>query len=210
MPASSLIPELFTHILQEAVTHFLQLDPHSADYLAPLAGRLIVLKLMPMNWQISLCPSETAISICTDYYGEPDVVFTGSVLAFARLSLSKSPRRALFAGDAMIEGDMKVAAHFQNLFERFEINWEGRLSQFIGEGFASRLTHDLRTVNFWGRETLQAWGANIAEFAQEESRTVPAPAEAEAFFSDVDTLRADYDRLEARFNRVSTKLADTA
>ena len=39
---------------------------------------------------------------------------------------------------------------------------------------------------------------NTAEYLQEESRALPAPLEAQGFYSDVERLRDDVERLAAR------------
>jgi len=201
MAASSLLPELFAGLLRDAVTRFLKLDPNSPQYLAPLSGKVICIRLTPLNLRIYLCPDETAIDILPSFGGEPDVTLSGSPLAFARMGLSDSPRRALFEGEVIVEGDMTAAQRFQTLFERLDIDWESLLARLTGKTLAARLVDDLRNAHAWGKDTLDAWRMNIAEYFQEESRELPADAEAEWFYEDVDTLRADYDRLEARVLR---------
>jgi ubiquinone biosynthesis protein UbiJ len=46
---------------------------------------------------------------------------------------------------------------------------------------------------------------NAAEYLQEESRAVPAALEAEAFYSDVERLRDDVERAEARLVRLERR-----
>ena len=67
-------------------------------------------------------------------------------------------------------------------------------SDFLGQG------------KQWFAETGEAMQENVSEYVQEESRVLPAQAEADMLFDDVDTLRADYDRLEARVKRIQKKL----
>jgi ubiquinone biosynthesis protein UbiJ len=204
MPASSLFPEVFSGVLRDAITQFLRLDPNSPSYLAPLSGKVICLNLLPMNWRFYLCPNVNGIEILPSFGGEPDVTLTGSPLAFARMGLSDSPRRALFAGDIVVEGDMTTASRFQALFERLDIQWESLLTQVTGETLAACLAFDLRSLHAWGKDTLNAWQMNVAEYLQEESRELPAEAEAALFYADVDTLRADAERLEARILRLES------
>ncbi len=205
MPASSLFPEVFAGVLRDAVTRFLRLDPKSPQYLEPLSGKVICLRLTPMDWRIYLCPEASAMDIRPDYSGSPDVTLTGSPLAFARMGLSDAPRRALFAGEIVVEGDMTSAQRFQSLFERLDIDWESLLARFTGQGIAARIAEDFRTAHAWSKDTLDTWRMNVGEYLQEESRELPAEAEAELFYADVDTLRADFDRLEARIMRLEQK-----
>jgi ubiquinone biosynthesis accessory factor UbiJ len=44
-----------------------------------------------------------------------------------------------------------------------------------------------------------------AEYRQVESRSVPAQLEAQAFYSDVERLRDDVERLAARLARLSLR-----
>jgi ubiquinone biosynthesis protein UbiJ len=208
MPASSLFPELFAGVLRKAVTRFLRLDPNSPQYLAPLAGKVICLRLTPMDWRIYFCPEFDSVNILPSFGGEPDVTLAGSPLAFARMGLSDSPRRALFAGEVIVAGDMTAAQRFQRLFERFDIDWESLSASLTGKSIASRLAYDVRAGRAWGKDSLNAWRMNIAEYLQEESRELPAANEVDLFYADVDTLRADFDRLQARVLRLERKLSE--
>lgn len=206
MAGSNLFPELFASVLGEATERFLQLAPNSHQYLAPMAGKVIALRFVPFDWRIYLCPGETTMEVLPSFAAEPDVTFTGSPLAFARMGLGGSPLRALFAGEVVVEGDMKVARRFQRLFEKLDIDWEGLMARFVGLGLAARLADGLRSSHAWRVETVEALQRNVAEYLQEESRELPASAEAELFYADVDKLRADCDRLEKKVLRLQGRL----
>jgi ubiquinone biosynthesis protein UbiJ len=47
--------------------------------------------------------------------------------------------------------------------------------------------------------------SNIREYLQEESRDVPSRYEVERFAQQVDSLRDDVARLEARLNRLAPR-----
>lgn len=206
MPASSLFPEVFAGVLRDAATRFLQLDPNSPKYLQPLSGKVICLRLMPMDWQLYLCPAADTLDILPSFGGKPDVTFSGSPLAFARIGLSDNPRRALFVGEVVVEGDMTAAQRFQRLFDRLDIPWENLLARFTGQAIAARMAYDLRSARAWGKDSAEALEMNVAEYLQEESRDLPAAAEAELFYAQVDILRADFDRLEARVLRLEGRV----
>ena len=208
MAGSSLFPEVFASVLSEATGRFFQLASNSQQFLAPIAGKVIALRFSPFDWQIYLCPGETTIEVLPSFAAEPDVTFTGSPLAFARMGLGGSPLRVLFAGEVVVEGDMQVARRFQRLFEKLEIDWESLLARFVGHGIATRIVGGLRSSHAWRVETVEALQLNTAEYLQEESRELPASAEADLFYADVDTLRADCDRLEAMVLRMEQRLLE--
>lgn len=206
MAGSSLLPVVFTSILEDAVERFLRLDPRCAEYLAPVAGKAIGFRLTPLDVSFFLCPTETSVQIMARIDSEPDATLSGSPLAFARLGLSGSHRRALFAGDVRVEGDTDVTRRFEALFERFEIDWARLLAPYAGKAVADNLVGVLRAVQLWGEDSNRTLRLNMAEFIQEEARVQPAPAEADGFNQDVDALRADADRLQARFERLRARL----
>jgi ubiquinone biosynthesis protein UbiJ len=208
MAGSKLLPELCANLLEDAGERFLRLAPDSPKYLAPLAGKTIALRFVPPGLNLYLLPTAHSLRIQTHFEATPDAMLSGSPLAFARLELSEEPRRSLFAGEVKIEGDMEVARAFQTLFERLNIDWESWLAQFVGQSLAETLMDVLRSSRDWRRESLEAMRLNIAEYLQEETRDLPAVAEAEQFFDEVDEVRAGHDRLEARIRRLEIKASD--
>jgi ubiquinone biosynthesis protein UbiJ len=204
--AITLLPGFFTGVLEEALERFLALDPNSPAYLEPLAGKVIALRVTPFDYHIYLCPTRRGVQLLERIAGEPDAILSGSPLAFARMGLSESPRRALFAGDIKIEGDVETARRFQSLFEKLEIDWEAQLARYTGQTLADRVVGLLRSGHAWRQEVLENLRLDIGEYLQEESRELPASAEADIFYREVDALRADYDRLEARIDRLKVAL----
>lgn len=202
MSGAKLLPEVVAGILREAVSKFLKLDPNHHDYLAPLEGKIISLKFTPLDFSIYLCPDIDSIDILPAFGAEPDVSLTGSPLAFARMGLSDNPRQFLFAGEIQVEGDMAVATAFQSLFERLQIPWETWLVNVTGASAGGQIARQLRGLHQWGLESLQTFGLNLTEFLQDESKTLPAEPEAAVFYGQVDELRSDLDRLEARVDRL--------
>lgn len=208
MAESKLLPELFAGLLSAAIGRFLSLDPQSTRWLEPLAGRTICFRLQPFGLDICLCPSAESIEVLPSCDDEPDVRFTGSPLAFARMGLGGEPRSLLFAGEVTVEGDMKVAQRFQRLFEKLDIDWESLLARYTGKTLATHIIGGLRESHAWRVETVDAFSLNLVEYLQEESRELPVPVEAELFFADVDELRADCDRLEAKILRLEQTLGE--
>jgi ubiquinone biosynthesis protein UbiJ len=188
--------------LEGAIGAYLALAPNRRELLAPLAGKAIALRLRPFGGAVYLCPTETSLQVLTELAGTPDVALSGTLSAFARLGLGGSARESLAAGEIEMEGDTDAARHFQNIFDKLDIDWEAQLARYTGAGFASSALGLLRSGRAWTRDTVDTFRTNLAEFWQEETRELPARPEAEAFFAAVDTLRADCDRLEARIKRL--------
>jgi ubiquinone biosynthesis protein UbiJ len=76
------------------------------------------------------------------------------------------------------------------------------LARYTGDSVAQRLTGFLRGSRDWTQHTLTSFRLNLEEFLQEETRDLPAKAEAELLFQNIDNSRSDVDRLLARIDRL--------
>ena len=193
---------LFAGLLEQAIERLLALDSHHGALLAPLAGKHIVLDMRLPRLRLHLLPTESAIQVHGDMAGTPDVVLAGSWLGFIRMRLGASPQLALFGGDVHIEGDMRTARHFQDLLDKLNIDWEQLLAGQVGEAAASHVFGFAEAGRQWLADSIDALRQDAAEYLQEESRDLPAYEEAEQHFREVDVLRGDADRLEARVQRL--------
>lgn len=200
-------PALLAGAVETALANYLALDPDSARRVAPLEGKTIALVLEPFQWTLYLCPGGGTVQVLQEWLGQVDVSLRGTPMAFARLGWSGDARGELFRGGVTASGDMDAARRFQALFEKLDIDWEEHLSQLAGDFSAHQLGGLFRSGRDWLKQTEQTFRLNLAEYLQEESRDLPAPAEAEAFYAEVDRLRADADRLEARLARLQAALA---
>jgi ubiquinone biosynthesis protein UbiJ len=118
------------------------------------------------------------------------------------MGLSATPMRSLFKGEVRIEGDTLLAQKLQRMFEKLDINLETKLARYSSDDFAQRVSHLFRTSRDWTQNTLTSFRLNLEEFLQEETRDLPAKAEAELVFQEIDAARTDLDRLNARVERL--------
>jgi ubiquinone biosynthesis protein UbiJ len=203
-----LIKPLLSSTLETALNQYLALDDNAHLCLIPLAGKVIAITIEPFNETLYLCPTETTIQCLENFVGEIDTTLSGSISAFGVMGLSKTPARSLFSGNVKITGDTRLGQKFQQLFEQLDIDWEEHLSYFTGELVAHTLGNLFRSGNQWTQESIETFKLNAIEFLQEETRDLPAKAEADIFYQQVDSLRMDFDRLCAHINRLQTLTAN--
>ena len=72
----------------------------------------------------------------------------------------------------------------------------------LGDSAAQNLGDLARKLHGWGEEAQKTMQQNLSEYLAEESRAVPSRLEVELFRQDVNKLRDDVARFEARLNRV--------
>ncbi len=200
------IKPLLIAVLETALNAFLELDDRIEEYLTPMAGKVLAVRVTPFDETLYLCPVHDRIQLLEHYEGEVDATLTGSLAALGFMGLSATPMRSLFKGEVKISGDTQLAQKFQRLFEKLDINLEAKLARVTGERFAERLTGFVRGGRDWTEHSLTSFRLNLEEFLQEETRELPAKAEAELVFQDIDACRSDVDRLEARVERLLSAL----
>ena len=168
---------------------------------ASLSGKVIAVRVEKTSLATHFVFGEESLELTTSTDLEPDVVITGSLLTLARMA-GDSGESAIRDGQLDLTGDADTAQQFQRLLEYAKPDVEEELSSVVGDVAAHRLGEIARGLGRWSREARSTMGANIREYLQEESRDAPSRYEVERFTSNVNTLRDDVDRLEARINRL--------
>lgn len=200
------IKPLLIAALETALNAYLTLDDRLAEYLTPMAGKVLAVHITPFDETLYLLPAPDRMQLLENYAGEVDARLSGSLSALGLMGLSATPMRSLFKGEVKIEGDTQLAHKLQRLFEKLDIAWEQKLARYTGEAFARRLGGFVRGGRDWSQHTLTTFRLNLEEFLQEETRELPAKAEAELLFQQIDMARSDVDRLNARVERLSAAL----
>ena len=103
---------------------------------------------------------------------------------------------------AALSGDLDVAERYARMLKLARPDLEEEVAKWVGDVPAHALGLVVRGVGAWLARAGGALRMNTAEFLQEESRALPAPLEAQGFYSDVERLRDDVERLAARLTRL--------
>jgi ubiquinone biosynthesis protein UbiJ len=194
-------------VLETTLNQTLSLDDNVAQFLTPLAGKVIAITMTPFNETVYLCPTADKIQCLANFGGQIDTTLTGSLFALGLMGLSANPVHSLHNGTVQIDGDLEVGRKFQTLFKKLDLNIEKKIATYTGETFAHSLGQLFRSSKSWTEETLETFKLNACEFLTEETRDLPAKPEADSFYRQVDTLRMDYDRLAAHITRLHSQLA---
>jgi ubiquinone biosynthesis protein UbiJ len=132
---------------------------------------------------------------------EPDVVATGSLVSLIRLA-GPAGEGLVREGAVDISGDAIVASRFRKLLHYGRPDLEEELSAVVGDVAAHGVGEFMRGLGAWGRQAGRTMEQNVGEYLQEESRAVPGRFEVDAFRDEVDTLRNDVARFEARLKKL--------
>ena len=156
------------------------------------------------------------LSITCVLRAEPERVTLGTDAAGATATLRARPfdLLRLVGADGLAEvrgtqaelsGDLQVAERFAKLLKLARPDLEEELSRWIGDIPAHALGRAAHGAGAWLKRAAQALRMNTAEYLQEESRALPAPLEAQAFYDDVERLRDDVERAATRLARLERR-----
>jgi len=162
-----------------------------------LAGRSLEVRVKSTPMAIRFAVAGGRVTVGSGGDGEPDAVIEGPPLSLAALA-GPEPEDRIRQGSIRISGDAETAQLFQKLFKAARPDLEEELSRLVGDVAAHHLANVARGVLDFGRRAADTFSRNMGEYLTEESRDLPARPEVEAWFEQVDRLREDVDRLEAR------------
>ncbi|MCZ8131063.1 MAG: SCP2 sterol-binding domain-containing protein [Steroidobacteraceae bacterium] len=175
--------------------------------LAELAGRSFALEVIaPLpgaRLRVRLGAETTGLAVTS---GDEPADATVSGTPFALAALVSGRASGVAASGATISGDAEVAQAFEKLLRHARPDLEEELARLVGDVPARQAARAARGFAEWGRTVADTFVRNVGEYLQEEGRDVPARAEAEQFYADVDRTREDADRAEARLRLLEARV----
>lgn len=168
-----------------------------------LEGRSLSLTLegTPLAFALRVDGGQVRLS---DEHVEADAELSGTPLALLSLSGAQA-EGALRAGAVRISGDAEIAQTFRDLLRQARPDVEEELARLVGDVTAHQIGSFARGLAGWGRKAADTLATSVAEYLQEEGRDVPTRIELDEFLHDVDRLRNDVERLDARLRRLTAQ-----
>ncbi len=195
--------------METGLNQLFAMDPETFERLKRFQGRIIAFHITDIEQTFYFFPDQQGIQIVSHYEGDADTVISGSMMAFARMAMAdeKTKTTAVFKGDISITGDIALGQHFQSLFKQLDIDWEEHVSHITGDVIAHALGNTARGFLDWGKDAFNSLTMDVSEYVQYESRDIASGPEINHFNAQIDQLRSDVDRAEARINRLSKTIS---
>lgn len=187
---------LSTRVLQHLITQ----NSWANALLQPFAGKSVQITMTPVK--TSLVILENGSLAIAGETNVPDATVTISPSLLLRL-IAKDEAAKL---QINVEGDTHLATALAKVFSHLRWDYEDDLSRLVGDVPANKIgtlgRHAVHTV----KETSVNLVEMLSEYWQEENPMLAKKRHVEQFHADVDTLRADVERLEKRLGKL-TKLS---
>ncbi|MBD8496429.1 SCP2 sterol-binding domain-containing protein [Pseudomonas syringae] len=192
--------------VEHGINRVLRLDPTALPRLGALAGTVIAIDCRDPALKLFILPSEEGVFLAADWAADADCTLRAPAATLVRLALSQDKSAVLHGPDVELDGDSGVLLALSSILQDLELDWEYELSRWLGPVASQLLGSHLRSRARWTRGALASLGQNLADYLSEESRALVGKHEAEAHFSELDRIKLDLERLEARVARLSSPL----
>ena len=183
---------------ESALNRLLQLDSTAPARLAPLAGKVIAIACSMPAITVYLIPLEAGIQLAKQWHAPADCTLSAPAPLLLKLASSTDKTRVLHHPDVSIDGNSALLMELAEIMQSLELDWEYEVSRWLGPLPTALISSHLRSRRDWVIQSAQSLHLNAADYLAEESRALVGHTEADMRFSEIDQLKLDLDRLDAR------------
>lgn len=190
-------------LLELALNKALGRDPVVQQQLAKLAGQSLLLRLSLPPIAIGVMLEQEGVRLVgADQLDSPSCEIEGAPSEL--LALMLDPQLS-FENRVQLRGNTQLANQLRDLASQLDLDWGGLIGDYLGDPAAQLLVR----LFSQGRQQLHERVDNLLDdldnWLHEEIQVQPGQIELEDFYQQVDQLRLDADRLQARIDRLASK-----
>lgn len=198
-----MIKEYSLKTLQKAINLALALDESMPNKIAALHGKVLEIIVTPLEVNFFIGFAQQQLKLLATYHQEADAVIRSSPMGLIRLSLLPASKvRSLFNDQIKISGDVELGQEVKKLFDELDIDWEGHLARFTGDVVAYQMGSIFRQGLAFKRQLSSSLNNSLSNYFHEELNILPPREALENFFTDVDQLADDVERLQIQINQL--------
>ncbi|HIF50081.1 MAG TPA: hypothetical protein EYQ42_00850 [Thiotrichaceae bacterium] len=190
--------------VEKLINKALSLDEETLCSLGKLEGKIIAFEFLSTDLTIFLFPSNDGLVIHSAYENKPDVLIKGTPANFIMMMTSSKRSNGSLPTDMQIIGDIGLAQRFQEVMQNIEIDLEEPLSKWVGDTMAYQIGKFVRGSHRFATNAGKTLAIDISEYLRFEINMLPDDLLVEEFSKDVDLIREDVDRFEARLNKLES------
>ena len=195
---------MLTATIENVLNRGLPRSPRAQQLCAELAGRCIAIEA-PALARLLVESTGNCLRITRGSL-PADAEIIGGPLSLLTLGGSAADA-SLSRGEVEVRGDAELAQKFRELAQLLAPDPEEELSLLIGDVAAHRLGRLTRGALSWSRSAAATLLQDVGEYFSHERADLVSRQEGEQFLRGVDTLREDVDRLDARLELLTQRLA---
>ncbi|NOH64374.1 SCP2 domain-containing protein [Vibrio sp. RE88] len=192
---------LVTAAIESTLNTLINDDPELGRRLARLKGQVIQVHLKELNKTLTFVFSQQ-IDVLANYEGQPDCYLSLNLSVLPELREQSNITKLIKQDKVILEGDIQLAQKFSQLMTDCKPDIEEWLSRVTGDVVAHSLVQGVSNLGQFVKTKADKHQNHLAQVITEEWKLAPAPLEIAHFCDQVDDIRSQAARIEAKLNQL--------
>ncbi|WP_194439800.1 ubiquinone biosynthesis accessory factor UbiJ [Vibrio fluminensis] len=192
---------LVTAVIETTLNTLIKDDPELGRRLARLKGQVIQVHLKELNKTLTFVFSQQ-IDVLAHYEGQPDCYLSLNLSVLPELREQANITKLIKQDKLILEGDIQLAQKFSQLMTDCKPDIEEWLSRVTGDVVAHTLVKGAAQVGQFVKAQASKHQNHLGQVITEEWKLTPAPLEVAYFCDQVDDVKSQAARLEAKLNQL--------
>lgn len=196
------LSSMASRILPILIDVLQRLDKECWNLLKPHVNKIICFKidhLSPLYFQIKEQGLQSIDIVANQHI---DTTFQGPMSAFIAMIFTKNRVQS----GLHVKGDLECAKALYDSWHHLDLDWEGHLATLFGGTIAHSLSQGFAQSRDWFHQTWQARQEDLGAYLQDEVRLLPTRMEVDTLFNEIDKIRHDVARFEAKLLLLQQRL----
>lgn len=190
---------------ETAINKALMFDPATQEKLNALSPKVLALHFEKPDFSIYV-RFLNGIQLLSHYEDEPQAALSGPMSAFINLARNQDKQAALMQSDIQIQGSSQLALSLADVMSQLDVDYEAMIAELTGPVAAHIIGKNLRSLGAWVSNTGKKLKQDSVEYVRDELQLAPHKIEGESRFADIQKIKMDTERLEARIQRLKQTL----
>lgn len=192
---------LVTAVIETSLNILIKDDPQLGRRLARLKGQVIQVHLKELNKTLTFIFSQQ-IDVLANYEGLPDCYLSLNLSVLPELREQSNITRLIKQDKLVLEGDIQLAQKFAQLMTDCKPDVEEWLSRVTGDVVAHSIARGAANVGQLVKTQAAKHQNHLSQVLTEEWKIAPAPLEIAYFCDQVDDVKSQAARVEAKLNQL--------
>jgi ubiquinone biosynthesis protein UbiJ len=197
---------LVTAVIETSLNTLIKDDPNLGRRLARLKGQVIQVHLKELNKTLTFVFSQQ-IDVLANYEGKPDCYLSLHLSVLPELREQANITKLIKQDKLVLEGDIQLAQKFSQLMTDCKPDIEEWLSRVTGDVVAHTVVQGAKNVGSLLTSQFNKHQNHLAQVLTEEWRIAPAPLEIAYFCDQVDEVKSQAARIEAKLAALLEKIS---
>ena len=186
--------------IEKIINAALAYDPATRIALSSLTPKVLAIHITSPMITLYIIPQDDCLRIAEHYEGEITTHLSGNVSALLLLATSNNIN--LKDSGVQVMGNTHFLGELQHILHKLDLDWEELLTQLLGDILGHQSAELIRSKLNWTKDRSTNAMRLASEFLTQELNVLPSKNEVTFLNRQIDDIRLDVDRLEARLEHI--------